>query len=92
MKSERQTKYVQTIYNEARRLTALINDFLGVQRMESGKQIYEKNVEIIPLIQKVIEHLEINTVQHDIRLKIETKDIMILGDHLKIEQGFSNLF
>ncbi|MDW7614452.1 histidine kinase dimerization/phospho-acceptor domain-containing protein [Peribacillus simplex] len=42
MKPERQTKYVQTIYNEARRLTALINDFLDVQRMESGKQIYEK--------------------------------------------------
>ncbi|MGY3314170.1 signal transduction histidine kinase [Peribacillus simplex] len=43
MKPERQTKYVQTIYNEAR---TLINDFLDVQRMESGKQIYEKNVEI----------------------------------------------
>lgn len=92
LKPERQTKYLQTIYNEAKRLTALINDFLDVQKMESGKQIYEKKyVEIIPLIQKVIEHLEINTAQHDIRFNIETKDIMILGNRLKIEQAFSNL-
>ncbi|MGE7608190.1 ATP-binding protein [Peribacillus frigoritolerans] len=92
LKPERQTKYLQTIYNEAKRLTALINDFLDVQKMESGKQVYEKKyVEIIPLIQKVIEHLEINTAQHDIRFNIETKDIMILGDRLKIEQAFSNL-
>ena len=51
----------------------------------------EKYVEIIPLIQKVIEHLEINTEQHDIRLNIETKDLMILGDRLNFEQAFSNL-
>ncbi|MFK4390847.1 signal transduction histidine kinase [Peribacillus frigoritolerans] len=48
-------------------------------------------MEIIPLIQKVIEHLEINTAQHDIRFNIETKDIMILGDRLKNEQAFSKL-
>ncbi|WHX59778.1 ATP-binding protein [Peribacillus frigoritolerans] len=35
--------------------------------------------------------MEINTAQHDIRFNIETKDIMILGDRLKIEQAFSNL-
>ncbi|MGE7759952.1 ATP-binding protein [Peribacillus sp. NPDC097895] len=92
LKPERQAKYLQTIYNEAKRLTALINDFLDVQRMESGKQIYEKKyVEIIPLIQKVIEHLEINTAQHDIQVQTETKDLMILGDRLKIEQAFTNL-
>ena len=38
LKPERKTKYLQTIYNEAKRLTALINDFLDIQRMESGKQ------------------------------------------------------
>ncbi|MCP1494718.1 signal transduction histidine kinase [Peribacillus frigoritolerans] len=47
-------------------------------------------MEIIPLIQKVIEHLE-NTAQLDIRFNIKTKDIMFLGDRLKIEQAFSNL-
>ena len=92
LKPERQTKYLQTIYNEAKRLTALINDFLDVQRMESGKQTYEKKyLEILPLLQKVIENLEISTSLHDIRLVVETDDLMILGDRAKIEQAFMNL-
>ncbi|KWW22583.1 hypothetical protein AS888_12205 [Peribacillus simplex] len=92
LKPERQTKYLQTIYNEAKRLTALINDFLDVQKMESGKQVYEKKyVEVLPLLQKVIEHLEINTAHHDIQLQVETTDVMILGDRIKIEQAFTNL-
>ncbi|WP_285765954.1 ATP-binding protein [Peribacillus sp. SI8-4] len=92
LKPERQTKYLQTIYNEAKRLTALINDFLDVQKMESGKQVYEKKyVDILPLLQKVIEHLEINTEHHDIQLQIETSDLLILGDRIKIEQAFTNL-
>lgn len=32
--------YVETIYKEAQRLSNLINDFLDIQRMESGRQIY----------------------------------------------------
>ncbi|MGE7781610.1 ATP-binding protein [Peribacillus sp. NPDC097264] len=92
LKPERQTKYLQTIYNEAKRLTALINDFLDVQRMESGKQTYEKKyVEILPLLQKVIENLEISTSLHDIRLLAETDDLVIIGDRAKIEQAIMNL-
>ncbi|MCP1494717.1 signal transduction histidine kinase [Peribacillus frigoritolerans] len=39
LKPERQTKYLQTIYNEANRLTAVINNILDVQKMVLGKQI-----------------------------------------------------
>lgn len=37
---EKQKKYMETIYKEAKRLSNLINDFLDLQRMESGKQTY----------------------------------------------------
>lgn len=43
------------------------------------------------MLQKVIEHLEINTAHHDIQLQVETTDVMILGDRIKIEQAFTNL-
>ncbi|MBV7508112.1 hypothetical protein KW850_23110 [Bacillus sp. sid0103] len=44
LKPERREKYLITILNEAKRLTALINDFLDIQKMEAGKQSYEKKI------------------------------------------------
>lgn len=92
LKPERKTKYLQTIYNEATRLTALINDFLDIQRMESGKQAYEKEfIEITSILQNVIELQEVNTSLHPIHFSVETEETTILGDRLKIEQVFTNL-
>ena len=92
LKPERKTKYLQTIYNEATRLTALINDFLDIQRMESGKQTYEKKfIDITSILQNVIELQEVNTSMHSIDLSVELEDTIILGDRIKIEQVFTNL-
>ena len=92
LKDERKTKYLDTIYMEAKRLTALINDFLDIQRMESGKQMYDKKyIDLNPILTKAIEHQEVNTAQHQFELSIESERDMILGDRIKIEQVFSNL-
>ena len=92
LKPERKTKYLQTIYNEAKRLTALINDFLDIQRMESGKQTYEKKfIDISSILQNVIELQAVNTSLHNINLSIELEETIILGDRDKIEQVFTNL-
>ena len=92
LKPERKTKYLQTIYNESKRLTALINDFLDIQRMESGKQNYEKKyIDVSSIVQNVIELQEINTSLHKITLSVELEDAIILGDRNKIEQVFTNL-
>ena len=72
LKPERKTKYLQTIYNESKRLTALINDFLDIQRMESGKQNYEKKyIDVSSIVQNVIELQEINTSLHKITFSVE---------------------
>lgn len=92
LKPERKTKYLQTIYNEAKRLTALINDFLDIQRMESGKQTYEKKfIDINSILKNVIELQEGHSSKHQINLSIELKETIILGDRMKIEQVFTNL-
>ncbi|MFE8703124.1 ATP-binding protein [Cytobacillus sp. FJAT-54145] len=92
LKPERQTKYLTTIYNEAKRLTALINDFLDVQRMEAGKQTYEKKyIELLPIIQKVIDSQQINTDQHALKIESYVESDYILGDKAKVEQVFTNL-
>ena len=92
LKPERKTKYLQTIYNESKRLTALINDFLDIQRMESGKQNYEKKyIDLSSIVQNVIELQEINTSLHKITYSAELENAIILGDRTKIEQVFTNL-
>jgi signal transduction histidine kinase/ActR/RegA family two-component response regulator len=92
LKPERQKKYLTTIYQEAKRLTALINDFLDVQRMEAGKQSYEKKYEdIIPIIKSVIETNQVNSKEHSIKLINKANETIILCDKDKISQVFNNL-
>ena len=46
--------YVETIYKEAQRLSNLINDFLDVQRMESGRQVYNYiEVDLKPILRQI---------------------------------------
>ncbi|TYS17548.1 response regulator [Rossellomorea vietnamensis] len=92
LKPERQKKYLNTIYQEANRLTALINDFLDVQRMESGKQTYDKKYEqLTPILKKVIEGIKINTDIHDIQFVSNSGEDTVLGDRDKLVQVFQNL-
>lgn len=92
LKRDRQEKYLQTIYNETKRLTALINDFLDIQRMEAGKQTYEKKfLDLKSILEKVIETQEVNLTKHHIRLINEGKKGLVLGDPGKLEQVFTNI-
>jgi signal transduction histidine kinase/CHASE3 domain sensor protein/ActR/RegA family two-component response regulator len=92
LKPERQRKYLMTIYQEAKRLTALINNFLDVQRMESGKQTYDKKYEdLVPIIENVVETQKVNTTIHHIHIQKETTNTVVLGDRDKLAQVFTNL-
>lgn len=92
LKPERQKKYLTTIYQEAKRLTALINDFLDVQRMESGKQTYDKKYEdVVSIIENVIETQKVNTTIHQFHVQKETNKTTVLGDRDKLAQVFTNL-
>jgi signal transduction histidine kinase/CheY-like chemotaxis protein/CHASE3 domain sensor protein len=92
LKPERRLKYLTTVYNETKRLTALINDFLDVQRMEAGKHTYEKKYfELLPMIEKATDSLRGTTTIHDISVTSDVKNDWILGDREKIEQVLTNL-
>ncbi len=92
LKPERQKKYVSTIFNEAKRLTGLINDFLDVQKMEAGKMTYEKKpVDVIPILKDVAAlHQEVSD-KHQIVLEAMLEKAIILGDSDKVGQVFRNL-
>ena len=83
---------MQTIYQEAKRLTALINDFLDVQRMESGKQTYEKKYEdIVKIIDQIVDTYRVNYPDHTFSIKKNTENTSVLGDYDKLTQVFNNL-
>lgn len=88
----RQKKYLTTIFQEAKRLTSLINDFLDVQRMEAGKQTYEKKYEdVLTIIKQCVETHNINTNKHVIKINQMTENTTVLGDKDKLIQVFNNL-
>lgn len=91
LKPERQNKYIQTIHNEAVRLTNLINDFLDLQRMESGKQNY--NMQLLQLNEIAFEL--VNRFRHErkhhIHLIDKARDVKIYADQDRLIQVFTNL-
>ncbi|MGR3765756.1 ATP-binding protein [Rossellomorea sp. NS-SX7] len=92
LKPERTKKYLTTIYQEAKRLTSLINDFLDVQRMEAGRQTFDKRYEdIVPIIQNVINTQKVNAPHHTFTIEKDTDCTMVLGDKDKLSQAFTNL-
>ncbi|MCD7035773.1 ATP-binding protein [Metabacillus sp. GX 13764] len=89
---ERQKKYLSTIYQEAKRLTLLINEFLDVQRMEAGKQPYEKRYEdLVLIVESVLENQKVQAAAHQFVLNKQTDQTVVLGDKDKIAQVFTNL-
>ncbi len=92
LKPERQRKYMMTIHQEAKRLTTLINDFLDLQRMESGKQSYEwQTMYVAPLIQELLETQELSEGAHRFEIAGELPQMQIWADYSKMRQVFVNL-
>ncbi|MBL0389048.1 response regulator [Tumebacillus sp. ITR2] len=92
LKPERQLKYLTTIHKEAKRLTQLINDFLDIQRMESGRQSYEMaDVDLLPLVQEVVETFAVGTTKHDLQIETHVPSTLARGDSDKLKQVLMNL-
>ena len=91
LKPEKQKKYLNTIYKEAIRLTSLINDFLDIQRMEAGKQNYEKvRINLKEIVEEVLDSYRVNTTKHSFVIEDSADYHEITGDADKIKQVFNN--
>ncbi|ANU23086.1 ATP-binding protein [Planococcus donghaensis] len=91
LKPEKQERYLKTIYKEAKRLTNLINDFLDLQRMESGDQVYR--MDKFPVNELIIETVEKFRTQnmHSIIFVDDASDVIVAGDRERIAQVLMNL-
>ncbi|MDF2926463.1 MAG: PhoR protein [Paenibacillaceae bacterium] len=88
---ERRMKYLQTIYNEANRLSALIDDFLDIQRMEAGRQQYHFHPLALGIqLEELVEQHQ-GKEQHTLRLEQPQEEVLIRADKEKIIQVLHNL-
>ena len=91
MDSTRRSRYLDAIYKEAKRLTSLINDFLDVQRMESGNQEYTmQEVDIVDIAQQTIQNFPAQN-HHSIALQVNGEHTICMGDPDRLVQVFTNL-
>lgn len=89
---EKQRHYLKIIYDESKRLNNLIDDFLDIQRLESGKQNYLfEPLNILLLIRESIALFAHNTDQHKLNLNAPLFVAPVKGDSDRIRQVLSNL-
>ncbi len=91
LKPERQKKYIETIHKEAKRLTNLINDFLDLQRMESGRQQY--HMQLLSLDKLTIEIVNRfrHEENHNVHLIDMARNVLVKADQERLFQVFMNL-
>jgi signal transduction histidine kinase len=89
-----QDEYLDTIVNESRRLTRLLNDVLDFSKIEKGKRVYKMEPASLPeIIRTAARTMEYPLSQQDFKLHVriedEMPDIRVDGD--AIEQALLNL-
>lgn len=78
-------------HSQIRKMTAMINGFLNVSRLESGKLLIEKtNFSLDELLKETIEETYVSQSSHQIILN-PTCEVNINGDRNKIGNVISNL-
>jgi signal transduction histidine kinase/CheY-like chemotaxis protein len=90
--SERRGRYAQTIYKEASRLTALINDFLDLQKIEAGNfTLSLEPFELGDILAHQAGLFSGMSMAHSLEVESSDEPIVVLGERDRIEQVLGNL-
>jgi signal transduction histidine kinase/DNA-binding response OmpR family regulator len=85
-------RYVHTIHSEARRLTALVDDFLDVQKIEAGRfTLALESFELSELLQRQIELFSAQSSRHRLEFEAPEEPLAMVGDRNRIGQVIANL-
>jgi signal transduction histidine kinase/CheY-like chemotaxis protein len=89
---ETQRQFLTIIQAESSRLARLLDDFLDIQRMRSGRQHYEfASTDILPLVNDVVALFQGDRNAHPIRLEVEPHTPCVLADPARLRQVLCNL-
>jgi PAS domain S-box-containing protein len=85
-------RYVQTIHSEAQRLTALVDDFLDLQKIEAGRfTLALEPFELRELLQHQIALFSAQSADHHLTLATPGEAVPMVGDRNRISQVMANL-
>lgn len=88
---ERQRKYLTTVHKETTRLSVLINDFLDIQRMESGKQTFQfEPTDLNIFLHEIVQQWQGNSC-FQIGLSVSAAPVWVDADQDRLHQVFDNL-
>ncbi|NJL36559.1 MAG: response regulator [Leptolyngbyaceae cyanobacterium SM1_4_3] len=89
---EKQRQYLTIIQSESKRLTHLINDFLDLQRIESGRQNYDfAPLDLVPLLHETVALFAGANELHLFRVEVADFLPEVKADGDRIRQVLSNL-
>jgi len=89
---ETRKRYLEIIYSEGRRLTALVNDFLDLQRIEEGN--FALALEPFDLAEVLAREIELYSAQsavHELVPVLPREPLVVLGERDRIAQVVGNL-
>ena len=88
---ERQREFVGIINREAERLTNLINDFLDLQRLESGRQTYSfEATDLVALMREATVLFSQGGAGRDVRVEVAADLPLVRADASRIRQVLGN--
>lgn len=90
--AEKQREFLSIVHDESVRLTNLLNDFLDIQRMESGRQNYQfESVALTSVVQEAITLFSVNNTRHKLVMDFPPSLPPVHADQARLQQVLTNL-
>jgi signal transduction histidine kinase len=84
--------YLEIIDAQGRRLAALLDDFLNVQRIEEGRlDLLEESVDIAAILREQVQLFRAESPRHTLALRVASEPLPVRGDGNRLSQVIGNL-
>jgi signal transduction histidine kinase/FixJ family two-component response regulator len=84
--------HLETIYSEARRMSALVDDFLDLERIESGDfTLHLEPLDVAAVVREQVELFKEQGDAHTMRLVLPAAPVMVMGARDRVAQVVDNL-
>jgi two-component system OmpR family sensor kinase len=85
------SELIARIENESKRMGSLVEDLLLLARLDQSREMESKPVDINQVVEDAVISARAAGPNHPIKLVIESEEIFILGDEVRIHQVVANL-